>query len=38
MMKTILFDTERLQGTKHKELNGKRQVSYVGFFDFHPSE
>lgn len=36
MAKPLLFDTEKLQGTKHKELNGKRQVSYVGFLSFVP--
>lgn len=38
IIKIFLFDREKLQGTKHKKLNGKRQVGCVGSFVFHPSE
>lgn len=35
MLKPLLLETEKLQGTKYKEINGKRQVSYVGFLSFN---
>jgi len=38
IIKTHLLHAEKLEGTKHMELNGKRQLSCVGFFVFHPCE
>lgn len=36
ILKPLFLETEKLQGTKYKQINGKRQVSYMDFLSFNP--